>query len=312
MRICKNHRESARIIENLQELSRINKNQSLDLFENQFQTYLRIIENWWESGFRLIQESMRIQFQTYSRIIKNQWELLRINKNQGLDLFENQWESIPDLLKNQWGSEFRLVQESMRINYKLIWELARINENQGLDLFKNQRESIPDLFKNQWESGFRLIRESLRINFMLIRESMRIIKNQIKYKVLPLRWSKAKWHRYMKIKVFIVIRIDSANHYHFPTQSNPLNRPHSCPSRQQLKWSKMLHRASFSEFLICRYQKHQLGKSTGKFCVVTKKLEYTCDFGHEKTIENKFPVSLSIFLSSLLITLISAIFIVPF
>ena len=27
------------------------------------------------------------------------------------------------------------------------------------------------------------------------------------------------------------------NHYHFPTQSNPLNRPHSCPYRQQ-KWGK--------------------------------------------------------------------------
>ena len=51
------------------------------------------------------------------RIIENWRELLRINENQSLDLFENQQESIPDLFENH--------QE-----------------------FKNQRESIPDLFEN--------------------------------------------------------------------------------------------------------------------------------------------------------------------
>ena len=42
---------------------RITENQGLDLFENQFQTYLRIIENWQES-LRIgenHQESMRIR-----------------------------------------------------------------------------------------------------------------------------------------------------------------------------------------------------------------------------------------------------------
>ena len=51
-----------------------------------------------------------------SRLIR---ESLRINKNQGLDLFENQQESIPDLFGNH--------QESLRIG-----------ENQGLDLFETQ------------------------------------------------------------------------------------------------------------------------------------------------------------------------------
>ena len=69
---------------------------------------------------------------------------------------------------NQWKSGFRLIQEAMGINSRLIWEsgrihqesvrinenhqeLARINEIQGLDLFENQWESIADLFENHQE-----------------------------------------------------------------------------------------------------------------------------------------------------------------
>ena len=65
-----------------------------------------------------------------SRLI---WESLRIGENQGLDLFMNQWELIPDLFDNH--------QES-----------ATINENQGLDLFKNQFQTYMRIIKNQQES----------------------------------------------------------------------------------------------------------------------------------------------------------------
>ena len=110
----------------------------------------------------------------------------------------------------------------MRINSRLIWESlrigedhqesSRINENQfqtDLRINKNHQESISHLFENWWES-VRIIEnwwESLRINKNQW-ESLRIIENHIEIKVLPLQWSKAKWHRYMKINVFIVIRID--------------------------------------------------------------------------------------------------------
>ena len=144
---------------------------------------VRVIENWWESGFRLIWESVTIN----SRLI---WESARIS--------ENYWESVR-IIKNWW---------QMPKNHQ---ELVRINENQGLDLFQNQQESILDIqesvriienqfqtysriiengqesmkiIKNQWESGFRLIWESAKINSRLIweiimnwQESLTIIKN---------------------------------------------------------------------------------------------------------------------------------------
>ena len=118
---------------------------------------------------------------------------MRINENQGLDLFENQWESIPDLFENHWESA-RInenQQESMRINFRLIQESARI--------IKNQFHTYLRISENWWES--------LRIGENH-QESMRIIENHIKNKVLPLQWSKAKWHRYIEINVFIVILID--------------------------------------------------------------------------------------------------------
>ena len=93
---------------------------------------------------------------------------MRIGKNQGLDLFENQWESIPDLFEESpriidlslesvrinENQGLELIWESMRINSRLIWELARINENQGLDLFENQQESRIKNFSliREWES----------------------------------------------------------------------------------------------------------------------------------------------------------------
>ena len=102
MKIIENHWESSRInFENHWESTRITK--------NQFQTYLKIIENqFWESlriNFRLIQESSRFtenQFQTYLRITENCQESLRISKNQ---------------------------QESPRTNFRLIQESLRIAEN---------------------------------------------------------------------------------------------------------------------------------------------------------------------------------------
>ena len=148
------------------------------------------------------------QFQTYSRIIKNQWESMRIT--------ENHW-------------ELAKIRESLRI-IKNHWESSGINENQS-----------SDLFENHWESS--------RINFILIWESVRIIANQwesvriienhIKNKVLPLQWSKAKWHRYMKITVFIVILIDmhwfcESFSFSFPLSQIHRHRPHSC--RLRLKY----------------------------------------------------------------------------
>ena len=211
-RITKNHWESMQE-SGLRHHSRVNENQVPDLFENHqesvrirvpdlFENHqesipdvfknhwelVRIINNQWESGFRLIQDINENQFQNQ---FQNHWELariienhvriiqnqLRINENQGLDLFENQWESIPDLFENHR-------------------ELARISKNQGLDSFENQGlESIPDLFENQFKNQWRIIKNwqeslrigenqgldlfeiSMRINSRLIQESLRIGKN---------------------------------------------------------------------------------------------------------------------------------------
>ena len=121
---------------------------------------MRIIDDQWESGFRLI---LRINKKSIPDLFENHQESARINENQGLDLFENQSQNNSRLiLRNHW--------ESMR--------------NQGLDLFENQWESIPDLFwesaKNHWESienhNLGLIWESMRINSRLIWESLRIGK----------------------------------------------------------------------------------------------------------------------------------------
>ena len=210
LRIGKNHQESARITENHWESTRINFRliqESARIIKNHFDTYLRISKNWWESSI----------------ISENHWESARINENQGLDLFENQWESIPDLFENH-QELVRIIEnqwESLRIS-KNQWESLRIGENhqESMRIIENQWESISDWFENQWESSrinFTLIWESVRIgenHQELVRiiknqqESMRIIKNHIKNKVLPLWWSKAKWHRYMKINVFIVILIN--------------------------------------------------------------------------------------------------------
>ena len=87
-----------------------------------------------------------------SRLI---WESLRITK-----VSDNQWESWR-IGENHWESGFRLIQESMRINSRLIQESSRIG--------KNHRESVR-ISKNHWESK--------RINFRLIQESVKIIENQ--------------------------------------------------------------------------------------------------------------------------------------
>ena len=68
----------------IRESLRISENQSLDLFENQFQTYLRIIENQQESARINENQSLDLfkdQFQTCLRIIENQQESLRIGEN---------------------------------------------------------------------------------------------------------------------------------------------------------------------------------------------------------------------------------------
>ena len=139
-----------------------------------------------------------------SRIAKNQWELVS-------DLFENHQESTR-ITRNQY---FRLIWE--------YWESLRIA--------KNQWESVSDLFKYQWVSP-RIIKNHW--------ESLRIAENHMKNKVLPLQWSKAKWCRYMKITVFIVILIDSDWFslilqiiLIFPLSQINRHRPHSCPCRQQ-------------------------------------------------------------------------------
>ena len=108
----------------------------------------------------------------------NWWELVRINENQGLDLFDNQRKSIPDIFKNQWESagiilRIRENHQELARNFENEWESVRINENQGLDLFDNQFETylriiennqgLARISKNQWESGLRLIQESTLI-----------------------------------------------------------------------------------------------------------------------------------------------------
>ena len=135
--------------------------------------------------------------------MKNHQESSRISENQWKSGFWLIWESIPDLFENQWESS-RITEnhwesarinenhwETMRINFRLIWESMRIIENQFhtyLRISENHWESLR-ISRNHWEST-------------------RINENHIKNKVLPLQWSKAKWHRYMKINVFIVILID--------------------------------------------------------------------------------------------------------
>ena len=180
------------------ESQRIKDNQFqsyLRITENQFQTYSRITKNCQESisdWFENHWESMTInedQFQTDSKITKNHWESIS-------DWFENHWESILDWSENH--------QESLRITENQFQTDSRIAENQW--------ESISYLFEN-CQVSTENHQESMRINFRLIWESLRITKN----KVLPLQWSKAKWHRYMKITIFIVIIIDS--HWFFESFS---------------------------------------------------------------------------------------------
>ena len=175
--LFQNHQESLRIGKNHQELVRINENQSR-LFENQFQTYSRIIENqWeslrfgknqWESVFRLIQESIPNLFQNHwesTRIGKNHQELERINENQSLDLFENQFQH---LFQNHWESA-RIIENQ--------WESSRFGKNQWESVFRLIWESIPDLFKNRWESMRISLQTYSRINSRLIQESLRISEN---------------------------------------------------------------------------------------------------------------------------------------
>ena len=126
------------------------------------------------------------QFQTYSRIGEIQWELVRINENQGLDLFKIQWELIPDLFENHqesvriienWWESLRIIknwQESLRINenqFRLIWKSTRINS--------------------------RLIQESMRINSILIQESSRISENWQE----SLRISKNHWESWESLTI---------------------------------------------------------------------------------------------------------------
>ena len=127
---------------------------------------------WWHNHWELVriienqQESMRIRVWTYLRINENQFQTyLRIIENwqESLRISENHWE-LARIIKNQFQTDSKNQWESSRINFTLIWESVRITEN-------------------WWEST-------------------RIIESHIKNKVLPLRWSKAKWHRYMKINVW--------------------------------------------------------------------------------------------------------------
>ena len=189
---------------------RINENQALDLFENQQESILDLFENWWESS-RITENHQELV-----RITKNHWESARINENQGLDLFGNQFQTYSRIIENWW--------ESLRINFRLIQELTWI--------IKNQFHTYLRISENQWESS-RIGKNH--------QESMRIIENHIKNKVLPYGkmvqgqmtqiyenqciYSDSHW--------FALIHINSVNHSHFPIQSNPLNRPHSFPYRQQ-------------------------------------------------------------------------------
>ena len=147
LRITKNQFQT--IIENCQESMRISFRLICESPRINFRLInesARIIENHWESlriNFRLIwespriienpQESMRISFrliqeqlesipglfenQQESRINENYWELVTINKNQGLDLFKNQFQTYLRIIENWWESS-RIIenhQESMRI-----------------------------------------------------------------------------------------------------------------------------------------------------------------------------------------------------
>ena len=143
--------ESSRISKNHRELVRINENQGLDLFENQWESIPELFENQ--------QESLRIN---------NQWESIP-------DLFKNHWESSR-IGENQWKSGFRLIWESMGINSRIIWESSRITENQESMRINSRliQESLR-ISKNQWEWGFRLIR---RINKNQFQTYLRIIENQ--------------------------------------------------------------------------------------------------------------------------------------
>ena len=72
---------------------------------------------------------------------------------------------------------------------------------------------------NHWES-LRITKNCPKNVFKVVHESARITENRpkiigdwfenhIKNKVLPLQWLNAKWHRFMKIIVFIIIFSDS-------------------------------------------------------------------------------------------------------
>ena len=93
-------------------------------------------------------------FKNHRESVRIIQESLRINENQGLDLFENQQESIPDLFENRWESGFRLIWESSRIIQESIPDSFRES------VFRIIRESSRN-WQNQSGSGFRIIWESI-------------------------------------------------------------------------------------------------------------------------------------------------------
>ena len=240
--------ESPRIIENHPKTISdwfVNHWEHQKLPQKRFQSGLRITENCWESPIiapkqfqtdllitKNHQESLRItlkQFQSGSWIIKNHRKSLWITENQTKTISD--WS--PRIIKN--------CQESMRIAPIMIsewfanhWESPRIPKNYPQNNFT----------ENHWESlrmaWLRITKNWSKNDFRLICKSPRIAKNHIKNKILPLQLSKAKWHRCLKITVFIVILSDS-HWFSFilriilflPLGQNHRHRPHICPCRQQ-------------------------------------------------------------------------------
>ena len=126
-------------------------------------------------------------------------------------------------------NHFRMVHESMRFAPESFQDSLQITEissfQNGLRIIETGPRIISEWFTNHWDlpqNHFRMVHESLRFIPESFQNGLLIFtENHKKTKVLPLRWSTAKWHTCLKIILFRLNLIGSANLNNFPIWSKP-------------------------------------------------------------------------------------------